>query len=72
MLVRFDFERISKPILHLIRTATEKIRTRIAVKHQDACSIAGQRLNSSEGYRHYVLVHDKRRLFDLDPNGKLS
>ena len=31
----------------------------------------GQRLSSREGYRNYVLVHDRRGWSDLDPNGKL-
>ena len=43
----------------------------IAVQHQDACSVAGQRLHSGQGYRYYVLVHSIRRWSDLDPNCKL-
>ena len=43
----------------------------IAVQRQYAFSVLGQRLHSSEGYRYYVLVHDRVKLSDLDPNGNL-
>ena len=44
---------------------------RVSVQHQDACSVAVQRLHSSEGFRYYVSVHDRIRWSDLDSNGKL-
>ena len=47
------------------------MRIRITFQHQDACFVAGWRLHYSEGYRYYVLVHDRIRWSSLYPNGKL-
>ena len=34
------------------------MRVSITVQHQDSCRVVGRILDSSEGYRYYVLVHD--------------
>ena len=36
-----------------------------------ACIVAGRRLSSRGGCRYYVLVNARRRLSDMDPNGKI-
>ena len=46
----FDFERILKSVLRLLSTTRTKIRIGISVQHQNACSVAGQRIISIEGY----------------------
>ena len=53
---RFDFERISKSVLRLLRTARTKLQTRIYVQHQYAWSVVVQRLCYSEGSTQYILV----------------
>ena len=71
MLGRFDSERISKSVLRLLSTAKTKMKIVIAVQHQDACSVAGQGLYSSENDNKklyvnivdnfYVIVHTRIR-----------
>ena len=54
---RFDFEQISESVLRLISTARKKTRIVIAVQHQDECSIAGQRIHSSNNDNNTVYVN---------------
>ena len=71
LLGRFDFETFSKSALHLLSIARTKMRIGIAVQHQDVCSVAGRRLNSSDNDKKqvyvkiidnfYVIVHARRR-----------
>ena len=47
------------------------MRSMIAVQHQDSWRVSGRRLHSSEGFIYYILLYDRRRWSDMDPNGKL-
>ena len=68
---RFDFERISKSVLRLLRTARIKTRIRIYVQHQYLCSTAGWILHSGDNDNNkacvtiigkfYVILHSRRR-----------
>ena len=56
LLGRFDFEKISKLVLHLIGTSRTKIRINISVQHQDSCIVVGQRLCYSDNNKNEVYV----------------
>ena len=49
--------KILKSVLRLLRTARIKMRIRIAVQHQDACTLAGWILSSSGDNKNKVYVN---------------
>ena len=55
----------------LAHHSQEKMRIGIDVQLQYACRVSVRVMHSSEGYRYYILVHDRRRWSYLETNGKL-
>ena len=56
MLGRFDFEKNSKSVFHLISTARTKISIGIAVQHQYACIVADRILRYIDGDNNKLYV----------------
>ena len=68
MLGRFDFELISKSILHSLdttKTKKQKKQISIAVRYQDICSMAGRRVSHAVYVKmidnFYAIAHARRR-----------